>query len=91
MDASLVSLLLTPDEMTAADAASARSGIPSFDLMDRAGRAISAAALRHFPGALRFVALCGPGNNGGTDMSRPARLPKPARPLTSIISVIPEH
>ncbi|CDN54107.1 Carbohydrate kinase, YjeF related protein [Neorhizobium galegae bv. officinalis bv. officinalis str. HAMBI 1141] len=65
MDASLVSLLLTPDEMTAADAASARSGIPSFDLMDRAGRAISAAALRHFPGALRFVALCGPGNNGG--------------------------
>jgi hydroxyethylthiazole kinase-like uncharacterized protein yjeF len=65
MDGSLVSLLLTPDEMAAADAASARSGIPSFDLMDRAGRAIAAAALRHFPGALRFVALCGPGNNGG--------------------------
>jgi hydroxyethylthiazole kinase-like uncharacterized protein yjeF len=65
MEGSLVSLLLTPDEMAAADAASARSGIPSFDLMDRAGRAIAAAALRHFPGASRFVALCGPGNNGG--------------------------
>ncbi|MDQ0135772.1 hydroxyethylthiazole kinase-like uncharacterized protein yjeF [Neorhizobium galegae] len=65
MDASLVSLLLTPDEMAAADAASARSGIPSFDLMERAGRAVAAAALRHFPGALRFVVLCGPGNNGG--------------------------
>ena len=33
--------------------------------MERAGRAVAAAALRHFPGALRFVVLCGPGNNGG--------------------------
>ncbi|CDZ36909.1 Carbohydrate kinase, YjeF related protein [Neorhizobium galegae bv. officinalis] len=65
MDVSLVSLLLTPDEMAAADAASARSGIPSFDLMERAGQAVAAAALRQFPGALRFVVLCGPGNNGG--------------------------
>lgn len=65
MDASLVSLLLTPDEMAAADAASARSGIPSFALMERAGQAVAAAALRQFPGALRFVVLCGPGNNGG--------------------------
>jgi len=65
MDLSLIPLLLTPDEMAAADAASARSGIPSFDLMERAGQAVAAAALRHFPGALRFVVLCGPGNNGG--------------------------
>jgi hydroxyethylthiazole kinase-like uncharacterized protein yjeF len=65
MDVSLVSLLLTPVEMAAADAASARSGIPSFDLMERAGQAVAAAALRQFPGALRFVVLCGPGNNGG--------------------------
>lgn len=65
MDVSLLPLLLTPDEMAAADAASARSGIPSFDLMERAGQAAAAAALRHFPGALRFVVLCGPGNNGG--------------------------
>ncbi|MDR6818734.1 hydroxyethylthiazole kinase-like uncharacterized protein yjeF [Neorhizobium sp. 2083] len=65
MDLSLIPLLLTPDEMAAADAASVRSGIPSFDLMERAGQAVAAAALRHFPGALRFVVLCGPGNNGG--------------------------
>ncbi|WP_105430648.1 NAD(P)H-hydrate dehydratase [Neorhizobium sp. T6_25] len=65
MDVSLVSLLLTPVEMAAADAASARSGIPPFDLMERAGQAVAAAALRQFPGALRFVVLCGPGNNGG--------------------------
>ncbi|MGK6314865.1 NAD(P)H-hydrate dehydratase [Neorhizobium sp. DT-125] len=65
MNLSLDHILLTPDAMAAADAASARSGIPSFDLMERAGQAVAAAALRHFPGALRFAVLCGPGNNGG--------------------------
>lgn len=58
-------ILLTPDEMGAADAASAESGNPSFGLMERAGQAVAASALRHFPAALRFVVLCGPGNNGG--------------------------
>lgn len=58
-------VLLTPDEMTQADAMAARSGIPSFDLMLRAGHAVAAAALRRFPDALRFVVFCGPGNNGG--------------------------
>ncbi|MBW9090201.1 NAD(P)H-hydrate dehydratase [Rhizobium wenxiniae] len=57
--------LLTPDEMAQADAAAAASGIPSFDLMVRAGHAVAATALRRFPAALRFVVLCGPGNNGG--------------------------
>lgn len=58
-------LLLTPQEMGQADAAAARSGIDSYGLMDRAGQAVAAAALRHFPDALRFVVLAGPGNNGG--------------------------
>ncbi len=57
--------LLTPDEMAQADAAAAASGIPSFDLMVRAGHAVAATALRRFPAALRFVVFCGPGNNGG--------------------------
>ncbi|TLX12444.1 NAD(P)H-hydrate dehydratase [Rhizobium sp. MHM7A] len=58
-------LLVTPAEMSAIDAAAAASGIDSFSLMERAGAAAAAAALRLYPGALRFVALCGPGNNGG--------------------------
>ena len=58
-------ILLTPDAMARVDAAAASSGIDSFGLMLRAGEAVAAAALRHFPGALRFVILCGPGNNGG--------------------------
>lgn len=58
-------LLLTPDEMAAADAMAALSGIDSFGLMEKAGQAVAAAALRLYPQTLRFVVLCGPGNNGG--------------------------
>ncbi|MEI2301072.1 NAD(P)H-hydrate dehydratase [Ensifer sp. MJa1] len=58
-------LLVTPAEMAAIDQAAARSGIDSFLLMRSAGMAVSSAALRHFPGSVRFVVLCGPGNNGG--------------------------
>ncbi len=57
--------LLTPAAMGRADQAAARSGIDSFGLMEKAGQAAAAAALRLLPGALRFVVLCGPGNNGG--------------------------
>lgn len=57
--------LLSPAAMGRVDQAAARSGIWSFGLMEKAGQAVAAAALRLFPGALRFVVLCGPGNNGG--------------------------
>lgn len=58
-------VLLTPEEMGRADFLAAQSGLISFDLMVRAGQAVAAAALARLPGALRFVVLCGPGNNGG--------------------------
>jgi NAD(P)H-hydrate epimerase len=58
-------LLITPDAMARVDAAAASTGQDSFGLMIRAGEAVAAAAVRHYPEALRFVALCGPGNNGG--------------------------
>lgn len=61
----LAEMLVTPAEMIAIDADAAQSGIDSFSLMTSAGTAVSAAALRLYPGALRFVVLCGPGNNGG--------------------------
>lgn len=57
--------LFTPEQMAAADAAAAASGIHSFDLMERAGQSVAAAALRAYPAALRHVVFCGPGNNGG--------------------------
>ncbi|AGB71173.1 MULTISPECIES: bifunctional ADP-dependent NAD(P)H-hydrate dehydratase/NAD(P)H-hydrate epimerase [Rhizobium] len=61
----LADLLLTPDAMSCVDRVAAASGISSYGLMEKAGQAVAAAALRHFPGALRYVILCGPGNNGG--------------------------
>lgn len=57
--------IITPTEMSAIDSDAAVSGIDSFGLMKSAGLAVSAAALRLYPQALRFVVLCGPGNNGG--------------------------
>ena len=50
-------LLLTPDEMAAADAEAARMGIDTLGLMEKAGQAVAAAALRHYPQTLRFVFL----------------------------------
>ncbi len=57
--------LITPAAMNAIDHAAAQSGIDSFGLMQQAGQAVSAAALRLYPQAERIVVLCGPGNNGG--------------------------
>jgi hydroxyethylthiazole kinase-like uncharacterized protein yjeF len=65
MTISLSELLLTPEDMAAVDSAAAASGIDSFGLMEKAGYAVAAVALRGYPEALRFVVLCGPGNNGG--------------------------
>ncbi|MDH7801062.1 MULTISPECIES: NAD(P)H-hydrate dehydratase [unclassified Rhizobium] len=58
-------LLIDPVAMARIDAAAGQSGIPLYDLMERAGQAVAASVLRHYPEALRFVVLCGGGNNGG--------------------------
>ncbi|MDQ0453766.1 NAD(P)H-hydrate dehydratase [Rhizobium paknamense] len=57
--------LLSPQAMARVDQAAASSGMDSYGLMQRAGEAVAAAALKRFPGALRYAVLCGPGNNGG--------------------------
>lgn len=58
-------MIVTPEDMGKIDRAAAASGLSGYGLMERAGQAVAAAALRRFPGALRFAVLCGPGNNGG--------------------------
>jgi ADP-dependent NAD(P)H-hydrate dehydratase / NAD(P)H-hydrate epimerase len=57
--------LFNPAAMTAVDKDAADSGLWSYALMERAGQAISALVLRHYPAAHRYIVLCGPGNNGG--------------------------
>jgi NAD(P)H-hydrate epimerase len=52
--------LYTADEMRSAEA-----GHDVDELMARAGRAVAEQAMRRFPQARRFVAVCGGGANGG--------------------------
>src|SRR5204863_6586343 len=52
--------LYTADEMRAAEA-----GHDVEQLMARAGRVVAEEAMRRFPEARRFVAVCGKGANGG--------------------------
>lgn len=59
--------VLTPAQMAGADQAAIASGVPSQELMSRAGRGLGRAALQMMGGGYgrRAVLLCGKGNNGG--------------------------
>jgi hydroxyethylthiazole kinase-like uncharacterized protein yjeF len=50
---------------TAAEMKAAEAGHDVEELMTRAGRAVAEEAMRRFPEARRFVAVCGGGANGG--------------------------
>jgi NAD(P)H-hydrate epimerase len=45
--------------------ASAEAGIPSLELMERAGRGATEILVEHFPQSERVLIVCGAGNNGG--------------------------
>jgi hydroxyethylthiazole kinase-like uncharacterized protein yjeF len=57
--------LLTPTEMGAADRLTIAAGTPGIVLMERAGAAVAAEAMRLARTAGRIVVACGPGGNGG--------------------------
>ena len=58
--------LIDPEVMRVSEAEYFRdSGVPSIEVMERAARALSDAALEHFPGAWSIHIACGPGGNGG--------------------------
>lgn len=58
------SVLLTPAEMSRADALAVEAGMPSLTLMENAGRAVADAITGRY-GPVETLVLCGPGNNGG--------------------------
>lgn len=57
-------VILTAEEMRAAEAATVAAGTGVETLMDRAGRAAAEAVWR-YAGPMPALVLCGPGNNGG--------------------------
>jgi ADP-dependent NAD(P)H-hydrate dehydratase / NAD(P)H-hydrate epimerase len=57
--------LLRARDVAALDAAAEAAGVSAALLMERAGRAVAATALRLQPRVRRVVVLAGPGNNGG--------------------------
>src|SRR5258705_3528935 len=57
-------LILTADQMRAAEQAAIDAGSSVEQLMERAGAALAEAVYR-FAGPLPVLILCGPGNNGG--------------------------
>ncbi len=56
--------LLTPAEMSKADAAAVKAGVSSLTLMENAGSAVAGEIIRRWP-RRPVTVLCGPGNNGG--------------------------
>jgi hydroxyethylthiazole kinase-like uncharacterized protein yjeF len=57
--------LIDPTAMSRIDSSAEASGISIASLMERAGQAVAASVLSHYPQAVRYVAFCGIGNNGG--------------------------
>src|SRR5262249_38281032 len=68
--------------------ASAELGVPSFELMSRAGAAALQSLRRHWPDARSIVVLAGAGNNAGDGLV-PARLGKAEGLDVGVLAVSP--
>jgi len=81
--------ILTAAQMRWADQQTIADGISSFDLMDRAGRAIASRALDCLPDFGRILIVAGPGNNGGDGFAAACHLRARRVPVT-VLTLFPE-
>lgn len=83
-------LLVSSDDVRAADRAAQNLGTHPSTLMEAAGRAVHDAARAAWPDARRPLLLCGPGNNGG-DGYVAARLLADAGAEPTVLALRPER
>lgn len=84
--------ILSPAQMGAADQAAIESGVPSKELMMRAGTALGRTALQMMAGGYgrRVVVVCGKGNNGGDGFVCAAHLSRHGVACSVITMAAPE-
>ncbi len=83
--------LPTAEEMRATDAwAIEERGIPSLDLMERAGEGLARVVARFVPGG-RIVVVCGKGNNGGDGLVAARILRQAGREVDVLAAAPPEE
>lgn len=77
--------ILSAAQMRWADAETVATGISGFDLMDRAGKAVTDAVLEHMPDFGRVVIVTGSGNNGGDGFAAARYLRQRGVPVTLVM------
>lgn len=77
--------IFTADEVRRGDALAVAAGTPSFDLMERAGVAVAAAAGSMLGGPGPVLVLCGPGDNGGDGFVAARLLAEAGRPVELVL------
>lgn len=82
--------VLTAAEMREVDRAAAEQGAPPAVLMENAGEALAAEAIRQAGRTGRFLVLCGQGNNGGDGMVAARKLAAAGREVRVELVVPPE-
>jgi ADP-dependent NAD(P)H-hydrate dehydratase / NAD(P)H-hydrate epimerase len=82
--------LLTAEEMRACEAAAARAGVSTRELMERAGQALAEHAQRLAAPDGRFAILCGPGNNGGDGLVAARHLALGGRQVLVVLLAQPQ-
>ena len=85
LDRHYLAAVLTVSEMSAADRAAVRAGVPGHELMENAGAAVAHAVRLRFPPGPVLV-LCGPGNNGGDGFVAARHLRARGWPVTVALS-----